>query len=66
MNSCIERVKANTTTVRTPEIESGRTTFHIAPNRLKPSIIACSSMSFGIVLKNPISSHVQNGIVKVG
>jgi len=43
-----------------------KTTFVIAPKPLKPSIIACSSMSFGIVLKNPMRSQVQKGIVKVG
>ncbi len=66
MNSCIVRVKAKTTTVRRPGTERGRMTFTIAPRRLHPSTMACSSMSWGTDLKKPMSSHVQKGMVKVG
>ena len=37
------------------------TTRAIAPNRESPWIIACSSMPFGTVLKNPMRSQVQEG-----
>jgi hypothetical protein len=37
-----------------------------APRRECPSIIAASSTSLGMTLKNPISSQVQKGTVKLG
>ena len=37
-----------------------------AAKREQPSIIAASSSSRGIVLKNPIMSHVAKGIVNDG
>ncbi len=37
-----------------------------APTRLWPSIIACSSTSFGIALRKPVSSQTDTGIVIVG
>ena len=37
-----------------------------APNRVSPSTSAASSRSRGIALKNPISSQMENGTVKVG
>ena len=54
------------TTVRMPGRDTGITVRQIAPIRLYPSIIACSSISHGTLLKNPIISQVQNGIVNVG
>ena len=47
-------------------MESGSTILTKLPNRLQPSTIAAASISRGTVLKKPISSQVQNGIVKVG
>jgi serine protease Do len=41
------------------------TAIYSPPNRLQPSTIAASSISGGRALKNPINSHVQQGIVKV-
>ena len=46
--------------------EIGTTTRRKAPNRLQPSIIAASSRSPGIALKNPMRSQVQKGIVNDG
>src|SRR3989304_9530012 len=65
-NSFIAKVKLKITTVRIPATEIGITTLTNAPNRLNPSIIAASSRSLGIALKNPIKSQVQNGMVKLG
>lgn len=49
-----------------PGTASGSTTRTKAPKRPWPSIIACSSMSRGMPLKNPIISQVQKGTAKVG
>src|SRR5215831_11368086 len=65
-NSCKVRVKVKITVVRMPGNDSGRAILMKAPNRLQPSTIAASSISTGSVLKNPMSSHVQKGMVKVG
>ena len=54
------------TTVRIPGSEIGKTTRTRAIRREAPSIIAASSSSGGIVLKNPISSQVEKGTVKDG
>ena len=59
-------MKVKITTVRMPGSDSGIAILMKAPNRLQPSTIAASSISGGMALKNPISSQVQNGIVKVG
>src|SRR6516225_4256800 len=65
-NSCMVRVKVKMITVRIAGTDSGSTVFTNAPNTVQPSTIAASSLSRGTDLKNPISSQVQNGIVKVG
>ena len=54
------------TAVTSPGQLTGRTTRSSAPSWPQPSTCAASSISNGTVLKNPISSQVQNGIVKVG
>ena len=54
------------TTVRIAGREIGRIVLKKAPTTVQPSTIAASSISRGIDLKKPISSQVQNGIVKVG
>src|SRR5436190_20076020 len=64
--SCMDSVNEKITAVITPGQLTGSTTRSSAPNWLHPSIIAASSISNGTVLKNPMRSHVQNGIVKVG
>ena len=65
-NSWVTRVKAKITTVRIPEVDIGIINFTNAPQRERPSTIAASSRSRGIDLKNPISSHVEKGMVKLG
>src|SRR5438132_845400 len=64
--SCITSVNANIPTVRMPGMLTGSTMRNIAPSRLQPSTRAASVISRGTFLKKPISSQVQNGIVKVG
>ncbi|MCY1554795.1 hypothetical protein D9M68_913970 [compost metagenome] len=59
-------VNVKMTTVMIPADESGTTTLTKAPKRLKPSIMAASSMSCGMALKKPIISQVQKGTVKLG
>src|ERR687887_1722905 len=54
------------TTVRIPGIEIGKTTRVNVFSRDAPSTRAASSSSCGMVLKNPISSHVENGTVNDG
>ncbi len=54
------------TMVRIAGSDNGNTILIKAPNRLQPSTIAASSISRGTARKKPISSQVQNGIVKVG
>src|SRR5881275_895439 len=66
MNSLTQRENVKMTTVRIPGTEIGSTMRRSAAKREQPSIIAASSSSRGIVLKNPIISHVANGIVKDG
>src|ERR1700730_10638639 len=65
-NSCAVSVNAKITTVRMAGTERGRTVFTNAPTTVQPSTIAASSISRGTDLKKPISSQVQNGMVKVG
>src|SRR5262245_30998925 len=65
-NSCKVKVKVKITTVRTAGNDNGSVILTNAPNRLQPSTIAASSISIGTVLKKPMSSQEQNGIVKVG
>ena len=62
----VTSVNAKMTTVRIPEVDIGIISLMNAPQRVNPSTIAASSRSFGISLKKPISSHVENGIVKLG
>src|SRR5437667_6641222 len=54
------------TTVKMPGTEIGKTTRTSVPSREAPSMRAASSSSRGMVLKNPIKSHVANGTVKEG
>ena len=54
------------TTVSTPGIEIGKTTRVSVFMREAPSTNAASSSSCGMVLKKPISSHVENGTVNDG
>src|SRR6266536_971036 len=65
-NSFTQSENEKITTVRIPGIEIGSTTRRSAFNREQPSIRAASSSSSGIVLKKPIRSHVENGIVNDG
>src|SRR5213083_2587702 len=64
--SCMDSVNEKMIDVMSPGQLTGSTTRSSAPSWLQPSIIAASSISNGTVLKNPIRSHVQNGIVNVG
>src|SRR5436190_11612837 len=66
MNSFHDSVKAKMPAERMPGTAIGKMMRSIAPKRVAPSMRAHSSSSFGIVLKYPISSHVQNGIRNVG
>src|SRR5206468_10792872 len=66
MNSFQERVKAKIPAERIPGIASGKMIWTMARMRLAPSMRAHSSSSFGIVLKYPIMSQVENGIRNVG
>jgi hypothetical protein len=59
-------VKAKITDVRTPGRLTGSTTRISALSWPHPSTRAASSISTGTVLKKPIMSQVQNGMVKVG
>ena len=54
------------TTVRIPGSEIGKTMRSSVMMREAPSTSAASSSSRGIVLKKPIRSHVENGIVNDG
>src|SRR5919201_4896587 len=54
------------TTVRIPGTEIGKITCSSVFRRDAPSTSAASSSSPGIVLKNPISSHVEKGTVNDG
>src|SRR6266516_6365368 len=54
------------TTVRMPGSEIGKTMRTTVPSRDAPSIRAASSSSRGMVLKNPIKSHVAKGTVNDG
>src|SRR6266849_383527 len=65
-NSCVTSVNVKITTVRIPDVDIGIMSLRNAPQRERPSTIAASSRSRGIDLKNPISSHVENGMVKLG
>ena len=65
-NSWLTRVKEKITTVRMPETEIGMTSFRNVWKRVRPSTIAASSSSPGMDLKNPMRSHVEKGIVKLG
>src|SRR5438309_4262438 len=64
--SCIVSVNAKMTAVKIPAMLTGRTTRISAANGPHPSTRAASSISGGTVLKNPLSSQVQYGIVNVG
>ncbi len=64
--SCMTSVKAKIATVSMPGMLTGSTIRNIAPSRLQPSTRAASVISRGTFLKKPMSSQVQNGIVKVG
>ena len=66
MNSFTQSENAKITTVRIPGSETGKTILRSARSREQPSTRAASSSSCGIVLKNPISSQVANGIVNDG
>ena len=66
MNSLTQSENVKMTTVRIPGSEIGSTMRRSAAKREQPSIIAASSTSRGIVLKNPIISQVANGIVNDG
>src|SRR5262249_4971902 len=65
-NSFQESVKAKMPADRIPGTASGNVMLTMARIRLAPSMRAHSSISFGMVLKYPIRSHVQNGIRNVG
>src|ERR671930_860547 len=54
------------TTVRIPGSEMGKITCRSVFRREAPSTSAASSSSAGIVLKNPIRSHVEKGTVNEG
>src|SRR6478672_2857775 len=66
MNSFTQSENVKMTTVRIPGTEIGSTIRRSAVKREQPSIIAASSSSRGIVLKNPIISQVANGTVNDG
>src|ERR671918_2055054 len=66
MNSLTQSANAKMTTVRMPGSEIGKTILVSALIREQPSTRAASSSSCGIVLKKPIRSQVENGIVKDG
>src|SRR6185436_1947066 len=64
--SCIDSVNEKMIAVMMPGQLTGSTTRSSAPSCPQPSTMAASSISNGTVLKKPIKSHVQNGIVNVG
>src|SRR5215207_6489275 len=66
MNSLAVSVKVKTMTATIPGKTSGTTARTKAANRLYPSTIACSSMSFGMLLRKPTNSHTDTGMVIVG
>src|SRR3970040_2530729 len=66
MNSLTQSANAKMTTVRIPGSEMGKTIRRSALLLEQPSTSAASSSSWGIVLKNPIRSQVEKGIVKDG
>src|SRR5262245_16389739 len=51
---------------RIPASEIGMTICTMARAGLQPSTMAAASMSLEIDLKNPMSSHTQNGMVNEG
>src|SRR2546421_12708372 len=66
MNSFHDSVNAKMPADRIPGTAIGKMIRIIAPKRVAPSIRAHSSSSFGMVLKYPMRSQVQNGIRNVG
>ena len=66
MNSFQHRVKQKMKAEISPGMASGSTILVRICQRVAPSISAHSSSSKGMVLKYPISSHVENGIRIVG
>src|SRR5215210_3029630 len=66
MKSFITSENEKMTTVRIPGSEIGKTMRTSVFTRDAPSTRAASSSSRGIVLKKPISSHVENGTVNEG
>src|SRR5438445_12176375 len=65
-NSFHDRVKANRAAQITPGTATGRRILTRVWNRLHPSSMAHSSISFGTVRKEPMRSQVQKGTRKVG
>src|SRR6266540_5322317 len=65
-NSFTQSENEKITTVRIPGSETGKITCQSDFNLEQPSTSAASSSSRGIVLKNPIRSQVEKGIVKDG
>src|SRR5438067_12642599 len=66
MDSFHDSVNANMPAEISPGTASGRMMRTRICHRLAPSISAHSSSSYGIDLKYPINSHVENGIRNVG
>src|SRR5512133_3870197 len=66
MNSLAVSVNVKTMTATIPGKTSGTTARTNAPSRLYPSTMACSSMSFGMLLRKPTKSQTDTGIVIVG
>ena len=63
--SCHANRKANKKVATMPGITSGRPAWRNAVHREQPSIIAASSISFGIESKKPLVIHIQNGSAMV-
>ncbi len=66
MNSFQHRVRAKIDAEIIPGTANGMMILVRICHRLAPSIRAHSSSSYGMVLKYPMSSHVENGIRIVG
>src|SRR5688500_13579477 len=66
MNSFQQSVRQKMPAEISPGTASGRMMRVRICQRVAPSMSAHSSSSYGMVLKYPISSHVENGIRMVG
>lgn len=64
MNSFHASMKQKTAVAAIPGADSGRIILVKALALVQPSILAASSSSLGIFLKNPLNNHIENGSEK--